>query len=313
MRIFQPISLALSLLLLNTVSLEAGKVNVVREGDKAIVNIDGSHFTTYNFADSQAKPYFHPILAPGDVLVVREQVFNKEGEQRNDAKTGMGHFHHKGAWIAIDTVNDGLNYWHEQDHIKNQKIMVSSQGDNGVIEIVNEWQGQNKKPLIKEETRYTITPDRLIVCELKLTAIDQPVTFGDTKEGLFAIRVNHSMREMSGGEIVNAAGEEGEKNCWGKPSPWIDYHGEVDGKTVGISLFDSEDNFRPSRYHVRGYGLFAINPFGEKKYSNGKAGAAPVTLQPGESVKLRYGLYVHEGDEKEGHVAEQYQKFEHVQ
>ena len=41
------------------------------------------------------------------------------------------------------------------------------------------------------------------------------------------------MREMEGGYITNADGLKGEKDCWGKPSPWIDYYGEVDGSTAG--------------------------------------------------------------------------------
>ncbi|MCA8986344.1 MAG: PmoA family protein [Planctomycetaceae bacterium] len=287
---------------------QADDVQLKRDGDRVDVNIGGELFTSFHFEGTYPKPYFHPVYAPGKTLVVRENVFGKEGEQGNDAKTGMGHFHHKGIWIAIDSINEGLNYWHEKDKIETTSVVAKMQDGRGVIQVENVWNDAKGEPLMKEQTVYTITPDRMIRCDVTFSAI-QAVTFGDTKEGLFAIRVHHDMRELSGGHIINSRGEQGEKECWGKPAPWVDYHGQVGGKTVGISLFDSPENFRPSRYHVRGYGLFAINPFGEKKYSNGEKEEAPVTLKPGESLSLKYGLYVHSGDDKEGAVAAQYQKF----
>ncbi|MCG6158599.1 DUF6807 domain-containing protein [Rubinisphaera margarita] len=312
-------ALAGLLILTATTALSAAEIKVVQKGEKVVFSIDGEHFTTFNYADSQAKPYFHPIYAPGKTLVVREQVFNKDGEQGNDAKTGMGHFHHKGLWIAIDTVNEGLNYWHEGNRIENVSVKLRKLDPNSnkrvhgsVLEVVNHWLDADEKPLIKETSVYTITPDRIIACDLTLSAIDKSVTFGDTKEGLFAIRVAHALRGLSGGEIVNADGAKGEKEAWGRTSPWVDYYGEVDGKTVGVSLFDDPKNFRPSRYHVRAYGLFAVNPFGESKYTNGENEAAPVTLEPGDSLNLRYGLYVHDGDTKAADVAETYQKFVNI-
>jgi hypothetical protein len=63
---------------------------------------------------------------------------------------------------------------------------------------------------------------------------------------------------------------------------------------------------------VRDYGLFAINPFGQKSYTQGTDDpqpAAPLTLKPGESVRFRYGLYVHRGDATEGQVAAAYEQF----
>ncbi len=303
------IFLAVCLVFISIQSASAGRVQIKVEDHKANVTIDGEAFTTYHFSPKLMKPYFHPLYAPGKKLVVRKEIFNKEGQGKGHNK-GLDHFHHKGLWIAIDSINkEMLNYWHEANRMTAENVTVTTCGDNATLHVINAWLDNDDKPILKNKVDFTFTPDRMIICEMTLVAQDQPVTFGDTKEGLFAIRLNYEMRGLSGGRIINADGLKGEKECWGKPTAWIDYHGEVGGDTVGVALFDDPNNFRPSRYHVRGYGLFSINPFGEKKYSNGKKKADPVTLKPGESLKLRYAAYIHQGDEKQGKVVEHYKQF----
>jgi hypothetical protein len=127
-----------------------------------------------------------------------------------------------------------------------------------------------------------------------------------------AVRVADSIREDRGkGRITNAEGKVGEKNCWGRVSPWCDYSGPVEDQIVGIALFAGPDNPHPSAWNCRASGLMAANPFGREKsgFSAMKGKTERVRIDKGKHLKLRYGLFVHLGDAKQGKVAENYERF----
>jgi hypothetical protein len=226
------------------------------------------------------------------------------------------HPHHKGIWSSVDEVN-GIKFWNEDGIIRNAGVeLVTPQGNPAVLRVTNHWLDTSGKPLVVETTTLRLFANRLIVADLTFVPADQQVTFGDTKEGLFGIRLPNSMRELvAGGPVVNAAGDRGTDALWGRTSPWIDYAGPVGSQTYGVTIMDHPGNFRPSRYHVRDYGLFSISPFGEASYTqrgDEARKAEPVVLQPGEQLTLRYGLYVHRGDAEAGSVASVYDDFLHV-
>jgi len=76
-------------------------------------------------------------------------------------------------------------------------------------------------------------------------------------------------------------------------------------------MFDHPQNPRhPTWWHVRDYGLFAANPFGEhdfEKLSNKDAG--DLTIPPRKSITFRYRFYLHGGDERQARIAEKYQQY----
>jgi hypothetical protein len=272
------------------------------------IRIGDQPFAVYNHSPGLAKPYIEPLRAPGNHVVTALAPFD--------------HKHHKGIWVGVEKVN-GINFWggkyQQQDavdgspaaeRIETEKVEVKP-ADNGAValHVQNAWQGEDGQAVITENTVITTYPNRLMVYDITLTAANGVVKFEDTKEGFLAIRLAPTMTGKNGGVIVNADGDTGEEQCWGKASPWVDYTGPVDGKPMGVALFDHPGNFRKSRYHVRAYGLFSISPFGEKTYSKGASDAPQIILQKGDSVHVKYGLFVHAGDAQAGKVAEAYQQF----
>jgi hypothetical protein len=279
---------------------EEGKVKLKHErGSKEVTVMIGEEvFTTFHFDKNLPKPFASPVYAPGGLAITRP--LPKPGEKAD-------HPHHKGIWIAVDEVN-GIKFWAEEGKIEHYQLGVDADGtDPAVLTLFNYWLGKDGKRILSELTDVSIYPNRLMIYDITFEALDQPVTFEDTKEGLFGIRLIDPLREKETGKVINSDGLKGTKEAWGKTADWVDYHGQIDGKTVGAALFDHPDNFRPSRYHVRDYGLFTISPFGEQSYA--KQQPKPVTLKPGETLRLRYGIYIHAGDTEAAKVGEVYQDF----
>lgn len=276
-------------------SARAGTVELKKADNAVEVKIDGKEFTMLRADKSQPKPYFYPVRAADGAVICRQ------------LESPADHPHHKGIWCSIDEVN-GIKFWAEKGKIENQSVeLLAASGDPAKIKLVNHWLGADGKPVVVEMATVSIFANRLISYDGQFTAGEQSVTFDDTKEGMFGMRVADSLRGNSGGQIVNAEGLHGEKECWGQESKWVDYFGSVDGKIYGVTLIDHPRNFRKSRFHVRNYGLFTASPFGQKAYTNDKLPADPLKLEPGKSFRLRYGLYVHTGDTEQGMVPATYE------
>jgi hypothetical protein len=84
----------------------------------------------------------------------------------------------------------------------------------------------------------------------------------------------------------------------------------VDGKAVGISVFDHPANPK-GNWHVRAYGLNAVNPFAREHsgFPSQTGKHELLKLEKGKALHLRYGVYAHTGDAISGRVAEAYEEF----
>lgn len=278
-----------------------GEVVAQQEGDQIAITIDGQPFTTLHLGKDLKKPYFWPLRAADGAILTRPI---EPGEKE--------HPHHKGLWISIDEVNHS-KHWMEREPIVNRGATIEKgAGEKVVIRLENEWLNGDGQAQLRETTRWTITANRLIAAEIVLEPLVDDVTMGDTKEGFFAVRIAQTMRELQGGKILTANGKTKTKEAWGQPAQWIDYSGKVNEKTYGVTILDDAANFRPGRYHVRDYGLFTVSPFGEGSYQNDMTLQRPVVLAAKgatQTVKLRYGLWVHSGVPSAEEIQKVYEGF----
>jgi len=288
-----------------------------REGEDVVeVFVEDELVTAYHYSNENKKPFLWPVNSMRGITVTRDFPMKGEVEQAPSSD----HPHHKSMWVAYGDVN-GADLWAEGGGTgfqRSDEVTFGSGDAYGWIRAKNTWLNGEQQPVLAEEREYRIyaTPDRgrLIDQKVTLTAAHGDAKFGDTKEGgLCSVRMRP---EMSGKNalITNAEGDTGEPRTWGKPSPWCDYSGEIEGAGVlGLTIMDHPSNFRhPSSWHVRAYGLMGANCFGyshflEKSYNEGLMPEnGDHLLKAGEALAFNYRVYVHAGDVAAANVAERF-------
>lgn len=270
------------------------------------IKAGGELFTEY-LTRSGAKPALWPLVGPTGKRVTRSYPLERVGEPDQD------HPHQRSFWFTHGSVN-GIDFWAEgRGHgtIEHREFRKVSSGQRAVVSTSNDWLGPDGKKICDDVRTLTFQvgeASRSVDFDIELRASAGPLTLGDTKEGAFGVRVASTMRQSAGrGKIVNSQGQR-DGVAWGKRAAWVDYQGPVDGQVVGIAILNHPDSFRfPTWWHVRDYGLFAANPFGLKAFGEGQDGTHVVPA--GESLRLRYRVLLHRGDEKQGRVAEAFAEY----
>jgi len=293
----------------------ADGVKITEQADKLRVEINGELFTEYCFKGAP-HVYFYPLIGPGGMPMTRNWPMKEtEGEEKD-------HPHHRSLWYSHGAVN-GVDFWSESAKagkiVHDKFLEVKSGADSGVIRSANKWIAPDGAVTMTDERTFRVfarpNNERLFDFEVTLKAGDKDIVLGDTKEGSMAVRVNESMRltqpkkQPGKGRIVLSTGVQGDQT-WGKRAEWCDYSGPVNGKTVGIAIFDHPSNPKhPTWWHVRDYGLFAANPFGVHDFEKQPKGAGDITIPAGKSVTFKYRFYIQEGEETYGKVAERYKEY----
>jgi hypothetical protein len=288
------------------------------------VQVDGQHFTTYNFGSDYVRPYFFPLVGPTGTSVVRNwpMVEGVAGET-ND------HPHHKGLYVAHGDVNGTDNWSEGPDHCTMRHAGFSrlvSGPVYGAFDETVEWLDREARVVVTETRRVTFfnlkdEGARIMDVSLRFSAGSNTVTFGDTKEGgLISIRVASSMdaptqrRPEGKGQMENAYGGRQEEECWGKRAMWCDYFGPLEGEIVGVTMMDHPTNPRyPTHWHVRAYGLMTANPFGlHDFYDDADTHRGDWTIPAYESRNFLYRVLLHRGSTAEADVRERYHDFVNV-
>jgi len=326
---FRVTLVALSLLpcalALSTAAGPVDGVSVVsRVADRRVdIAIDGQPFTSYIYPQSLEKPVLYPIRSAAGAVVTRGYPLDPRPGERAD------HPHHIGHWFNYGDVN-GYDFWGNSPEtpanlkaktgVIVQKAIGRASGGSksGELSVSADWVIPDGTVLLHEQTRFIFAGaagTRTIDRTTTWTAAEKAITFSDTKEGAFGIRVARSLDSpvqqrdafvgADGkrgptkpddnvgvtGHYIGSDGKTGD-DVWGTTGPWMGLTGDVDGKPVTIAIFNhpSSTNY-PTYWHARGYGLFAANPIGRHAYDP-KQPERTLTLQPGKSATFRFLILV---------------------
>ena len=275
----------------------APKVEASQIGNRIDVTIDGRFFTSYRFESNEKYPFFFPVNAPvsgGSVTSMRN------GEYP----------HHSSLFFGCDMVSGG-NYW--QEGLDRGRIVsigariVESGGDKAIIEDECIWKRPDAEAPIKDKRKITITAPQPDMYQLDFEVememlIDVEIL--KTNHSLFSARIDNDLSVKQGGVMINAEGKTGEKGTFGERSAWIDCSGKRAAGVEGIAIMQHPTNkWYPSPWFTRDYGFISPTPmyWPEDDQST--------RLKKGETIKLRYRVVVHSGDNKEAKITELFKQY----
>jgi len=298
-------------------------IEFVQKENQIDVLIEGQLVTSYLHSSDLLKPCLYPVKTLSGEVVTRAFPFEKIDGESDD------HPHHTGVYFTYGSKGEvnGDHFWNMHDippQIKHIEVLdTETEKNEGEITTVSHWISSENKPILEEkrEMEFEVMENGYhIDFNIELKALDAAVTFEDTKEGMFAIRVADWLAENARGNIestgryMNAEGDETEENIWGKRSPWVRLEGEKGDKTIGIVMYHHPESVNfPTYWHARGYGCFAANPIGQFDFQKGREIENPekrtLTIPAGETALFKFRLTIYEGARTKGQFNEEFEAF----
>jgi hypothetical protein len=293
----------------------------------ALIKHNGQLVAEY-VIDQANKPYLAPVFGPTGKQMTRNYPMKTvEGEQHD-------HPHHRGMVFGHEGMG-GFETWSEHatydeanakkpgsgdarlaklGSIKHREYKELKGGpDRAVMVTMNDYLDPSGKKGFEEQRRLVFTAGEgttIIDFDSDIIASNGPVVVEDKKDAGLSIRVPTSMAVDSkgGGRIITSEGKT-DAEAWSTHAKWCDYHGPVEGETLGVAMLNHPSSFRyPTGWHVRTYGLFTANPFASKQFDK-KLPDAEFTIKAGDTLKLRHRFIFHSGDEKAAKIAEAWEAY----
>jgi len=287
----------LLLLFFSTVIFAQAKLTAERVGDKIEIRINGALFTNYILSKYEKYPFFFPVNGPSKASVT---------SMRN-----ANYPHHSSLFFGCDKVNGG-NYWQEgleRGQIVPLRVDIIESGEDVVV-IQNEniWTRPAAMAPIKDFRTITVSvpSEDMYQLDFEITmTMLMDVTIERTNHSLFSGRVDPDLAVTNGGTMINAEGEKGEKDTFGKRSAWMDYYGKRGESTEGIAILQHPSNeWFPAPWFTRDYGFFSPTPmYWPENLEKG------TILKQGESISLKYRVLVHTGNHIEAGIENEFKKF----
>lgn len=287
----------------------AAQVELKRDDAKhqLAVLADGKVALVYSFEPDSFLPYFYPVNSPsGKELTV---------------KLTDPYPHHRSFWFADTVQLEGekaaasfYNAYYSFKSGKGPRIRhvkftaEKAEGNAATLGMDLLWELGDGRPVFREvrDARFLALEggEWFLDIRFTVTAETGDVHFrSDAAHYAWPyIRIHPQFSVQKGGTLVNSEGGVKQAGTQGKAAKWCDYSNAVDGKTEGLAFFSHAENEHPHTWLTRDYGTFGPRRADPR---NGK----PFTLKKGESLTMRVGVLVHNGDAKEGNVAERYGEY----
>lgn len=246
--------------------------------------VHGEEIARFGYDVDLERPYLYPLRGPAGHPVTR----------MGHPADPEGHGHHRSVWTGHMDVN-GLNFWEDGParvtHGRVAELRDGTDAATAVVELV--WRDADGRSVLNEERTMILRPladgGRYLDLRLVYTPAGGEVEFGKTPFGFLGVRVESTVSvRFGGGRVLNSEGGVDEEGTRWQRARWVDYTGPVaPGVNNGISVFDHPSNPRhPTYWHVRNDGWMGASFCYD----------APHTLGAGESLVLRYRLFVHGED-----------------
>ncbi len=282
-------------------------------------------FTSYIYSTNLMKPCLWPVFTTKGTEITRKYPMKKASGERYD------HPHHVGIWLNYGNVN-GFDYWghseatpiDQKSHsgtIRHQEIVaVKSDRGKGILTVKTNWDGGGKTQIKEDITFHFIDKGNIrIIDRISTLTAQEDILFTDTKEGMFAIRVSRELELVSdgyvtltdsygnpteikavnndlvSGDYLSSEGKTG-TDVWGTRAKWMKLFGKYKNEQVAVVIIDHKENpGYPAYWHARGYGLFSVNPLGQKVFSEGKE-ELNLSLKKGESIRFAFRIIICSGE-----------------
>ena len=280
-----------SLYLGTTIAAAESQVRFKQNDGALEIFVNDRQVATYIYHnDLILRPFFANVRALDGTLITRAFPPREPADSIDHADQ------HPGIWFAVSDVN-GVDFWRNKGRVEHEKFVIPPEGNvgYGTFQVVDVYRTSNSpRPLCRQVCRYTLAVDGealLLSCEYVLTPTGGELTIGDAEEMGYGVRLADALSVKRGGQIIEANGRRNEREIWGKQPAWCDYSKRSGDKRVGVTVMTDPQNFRPSWFHVRDYGLMVANPFATRTFT-GKPGP-PVVIKPGTNLQMRYAAYIY--------------------
>ncbi len=241
---------------------------------------------------------------------------------------------HRSLWFSYQSVNGTSSGKSDNTgSTKHDEFVSHSGGPQAKIVARNDWLNKDGKKLLEDRAPSPAAPTATTASSISISRSRPPkaTSFSAMKKTAFLACESRydAGQHKQGGDFVSSEGKVNEdenptdfptatsdpsckRTVWGNKASWVDYHGPVEGETLGIAILEHPSSYGfPTRWHSRNYGLHAANVFAQHVFDE-TLPQASTTLKSGDTMTFRFRVILHKGDEKEGHIAEAWEKYSHL-